>query len=165
VAWLRVAIGWTSIGALVVLGLLSLLDAWRYGRTGDSQAVLLQLPCGIKRLVHRVARTQMRGHTAIWAGLACGAAVTALESVCTGQMYLPTLVLMSRESGGGRTWGLLLLYNLMFVMPLLVVFGLAALGVRSRRLSDWTRLHVVPAKILLALVFLLLAALFAATLT
>lgn len=159
VAWLRVAIEWTSIGALVVLGVLSLLDAWRYARTGDSRRVLLQLPGGIKRLVHNVARTRMRSPAALGAGFACGAAVTALESVCTGQMYLPTLVLMSRE-GGTRPWGLLLLYNLMFVVPLLAVFGLSALGVRSQRLTAWTRLHVVTAKLLLAVVFLLLAALF-----
>ena len=60
-------------------------------------------------------------------------------------------------------WGLRLLYNLMFVVPLLLVFGLSALGVRSQRLSDRTRLHVVPAKLLMTLVFLLMAALFAAT--
>jgi cytochrome c biogenesis protein CcdA len=66
---------------------------------------------------------------------------------------------MSREGGGGRAWSLLTLYNLMFVLPLLAVFGLSALGVRSQRLSAWTRRHVVPAKLLLALVFLALAAL------
>ena len=82
-----------------------------------------------------------------------------LESVCTGQMYLPTLVFMSREGGGLRAWGLLLLYNVLFVVPLFAVFLLGASGVRSQRLADWTRRNVVPAKLLLAAVFLVLAAL------
>jgi len=72
-------------------------------------------------------------------------------------MCLPTLVLMSREGGGSRAWGLLLLYNILFVVPLLAVFVLSALGVRSQRLVDWTRHHVVPSKLLLALVAFLLA--------
>ena len=80
-----------------------------------------------------------------------------LESVCTGQLYLPVLVWLSRESGGMRAWMLLLLYNVAFVLPLLVVFLLAAYGVHNQRLSDWSRRHVVPAKLVLAAVFLILA--------
>ena len=52
---------------------------------------------------------------------------------------------------------LLLLYNVAFILPLLVVFLLAAYGVHNQRLADWSRRHVVPAKILLAVVFLTLA--------
>ena len=38
-------------------------------------------------------------------------------------------------------------------------FLLAAFGMQNQRLSDWSRRHVVPAKLLLALVFIALAVL------
>jgi cytochrome c biogenesis protein CcdA len=72
-------------------------------------------------------------------------------------MYLPTLVFMSRDGGGFRAWGMLLLYNILFIVPLFAVFLLGAFGVRSQRLAELTRRHVVPSKILLSLVFFALA--------
>ena len=56
-----------------------------------------------------------------------GVIVTVFENICTGQVYVLTLVLMSKEFGFGSRWfGFLLLYNLMFILPLLVLL-LAAL--------------------------------------
>jgi hypothetical protein len=72
-------------------------------------------------------------------------------------MYLPTLVFMSRDGGGLRAWGMLLLYNVLFIVPLFTVFLLGAFGVRSQRLAELTRRHVEPSKILLSLVFFGLA--------
>lgn len=157
-AHVRAVVEWGTIAALAVLGALSLLDAWRYGQTGDARAVRLQLPDGVKQRIRRFALARWGGPAVFGTGLVCGAGVTLLESVCTGQMYLPTLVFMSREGGGCRAWGLLLLYNVLFIVPLFAVFTLGALGVRSQRLADWTRRHVVPSKLLLAVVFLALSA-------
>jgi cytochrome c biogenesis protein CcdA len=158
-AGVRAAVEWATIAALAILGALSLLDAWRYGRTGDAKSVRLQLPDGVKKRIRRFALARWGGPAVFGTGLVCGAGVTVLESVCTGQMYLPTLVFMSREGGGVRAWGLLLLYNVLFIVPLLAVFILGALGVRSQRLAELTRSHVVPSKLLLAAVFLILSVL------
>ena len=155
----RTVVEWGTVAILAVLGALSLLDAWRYGRTGDARTVWLQLPDSVKHRIHRFALARWGGPAVFGTGLVCGAGVTVLESVCTGQMYLPTLVFMSRDGGGCRAWSLLLLYNILFVVPLFAVFILGALGVRNQRLVDWTRRHVVPAKLLLATVFLALAVL------
>lgn len=153
----RAFVEWGTIAALAVLGALSLLDAWRYGRTGDAHAVRLQLSDGVKQRIRRFAIARWSGPAVFGTGLVCGAGVTVLESVCTGQMYLPTLVFMSREGGGCRAWSLLILYNVLFVVPLFIVFVVGAVGVRSQRLAGWTRRHVVPSKLLLAAVFFALA--------
>ncbi len=155
---LRFIVEWGTVAALMILGALSLLDAWRYARTGEAGSVRLQLPGSVKRRIHIFARHRWGGAAVFGTGLLCGAGVTLLESVCTGQMYLPTLVFMSREGGGYRAWGMLLLYNVLFVVPLFVVFMLGAFGVRSQRLAALTRRNVVPSKILLAVVFFALAA-------
>lgn len=157
----RAVVEWTTIAVLIVFSLLSLLDAWRYGHTGDARVVWLKLPNGLKRRIHSFAQAQWGGAAIFGTGLICGAGVTVLESVCTGQMYLPTLVFMSREGGGLRAWSLLLLYNILFIVPLFAVFVFGALGIRSQLLADWTRRHVIPSKLLLAVVFLFLAFLLA----
>ena len=155
---IRAVVEWGTVAALMILAAFSLLDAWRYRQSGDAGSVRLQLPAGVKRRIHGFARNQWGGAAVFGTGLLCGAGVTLLESVCTGQMYLPTLVFMSRDSGGFRAWGMLLLYNILFILPLFAVFLLGAFGVRSQRLAELTRRHVVPSKILLALVFFALAA-------
>jgi cytochrome c biogenesis protein CcdA len=157
-AMLRFIVEWGTVAALMILGALSLLDAWRYSRTGDAGSVRLQLPGSVKRRIRLFARARWGGAAVFGTGLLCGAGVTLLESVCTGQMYLPTLVFMSREGGGCRAWGMLLLYNVLFVVPLFAVFMMGAFGVRSQRLAALTRRHVVPSKILLSVVFFALAA-------
>ena len=157
-AVLRFIVEWGTVAALMILGALSLLDAWRYRRTGDAGSVRLQLPGSVKRRIRLFARARWGGAAVFGTGLLCGAGVTLLESVCTGQMYLPTLVFMSREGGGCRAWGMLLLYNVLFVVPLFAVFMMGAFGVRSQRLAALTRRNVVPSKILLAAVFFAIAA-------
>jgi cytochrome c biogenesis protein CcdA len=154
----RALVEWGTMAALMILGAFSLLDAWRYSQSGDAGSVRLQLPAGVKRRIRLFARERWGGAAVFGTGLLCGAGVTLLESVCTGQMYLPTLVFMSRDGGGFRAWGMLLLYNILFIVPLFAVFLLGAFGVRSQRLAELTRRHVVPSKILLSLVFFALAA-------
>jgi hypothetical protein len=48
-----------------------------------------------------------------YAGLLIGVVVTALESVCTGQVYVPTLVLILKNNAlaESRAWLYLLAYN------------------------------------------------------
>jgi hypothetical protein len=146
-----------TVGVLVVLALLSFRDAWRYAHTGRAADVSLQLPAGIKRRIHTVLRRSVTVSSVVGAGLVAGVLVTVLEGVCSGQTYAPTLVLMGRE-GRYAAWGLLALYNALFVMPLLVVLALVSFGLKTEQLTDWTRKHVVPSKLLLGVVFLLLAA-------
>ncbi|MCL2105390.1 MAG: hypothetical protein FWH21_10185 [Kiritimatiellaeota bacterium] len=145
-------------GLLLAFGAVSVLDAWRYWRTGNAKAVILQLPDSVKRRIRAFAESRWRGPAVLGTGLLCGAAVTILESVCTGQLYLPTIVLMSRSGTARHAWVLLALYNLAFIIPLFAVFLASAFGVRSQRLADWSRHHVAPSKLLLAAVFILLAA-------
>jgi hypothetical protein len=160
VAGLRAAVEWGAVAALAILGLLNLRDAARYHRTRDPGAMLLQLPGSVKARIRAFALSRWRGPTVMGTGLACGVVVTLLESVCTGQLYLPTLVLMSR-AGSARARLLLLLYNAAFILPLLAVFALGAACAGSRRLSRWSAQNVVPSKLLLGGVLLALAVLIA----
>ena len=54
---------------------------------------------------------------------------------------------------------LLLLYNVMFILPLAAAFAAAYQGVRIAAMLQWSKRGVVGGKILLGLVFLVLFAL------
>jgi cytochrome c biogenesis protein CcdA len=121
---------------LFILAFLSVRDAFRYRRMKEPSAILLQLPDCVKRLIRSVAEASWSGSAVVASGFFCGFVVTLLDSLCTGQIYVPVLALISRESGGGvRPFALLALYNLAFIAPLITLFVLAALGASSDRLA------------------------------
>lgn len=157
---LRSTVAWGAVAALTMLGLLNLRDAMRFHQSRDPKTLLFQLPGSIKMRIRAFAFSRWRGPAVVGSGLVCGLVVTLLESVCTGQLYLPTLVLMSR-AGLTRARLLLLLYNAAFILPLLAVFALGAAGVGSHRLAVWSARNIVPSKVLLGVVFLVLAILLA----
>ncbi len=154
----RRAVDALLLGVLALLALLSFRDAIRYAGSGDARDVRLQLPHAVKQRIHTVVRAGLGGRTRIASAFLVGAAVTALESVCTGQVYVPTLVLVARTGRDvRRSLGYLAAYNLMFIMPLVVVFVLTYQGLKLMDLIAWSRRNVVLSKILMGLFFLALA--------
>ncbi len=155
---LAVALRRILMAVLALLALLSFRDAWRFKRGGRASDVTLQLPDGLKRRMHEAMRRRLNPSSLFLSALAIGVLVTLIEAVCTGQVYLPTLVLLSRYAETrGRAIPLLLLYNLIFILPLLVVIVAAFLGTRSQRLLAWSKQNVVWGKIALGCFFAALA--------
>lgn len=149
------AVDTIMIMILLVLAGVSLHDAWAFRRSGRPDDVRLQLPGRIKTRIHRLAREGVRTHRLVVAALIIGSGVTVMESVCTGQVYVPALILMARTGRSlPRVVGLLGLYNLMFVMPLIAIFALVFKGLEMPALLAWSRHHVAPAKLMLAGLFI-----------
>jgi cytochrome c biogenesis protein CcdA len=129
-------------------------------RRGQTGAMTLQMPKPLKRWTHQAIRARMGSSTPSGAGrlaiaaFATAVIVSALEFTCTSQVYLPTLMYMNQVEGQRlrATW-LLLLYNAMFVAPLVVLFTLAALGASSRSLGAFFVRRTAAIK--LAMTFLL----------
>ncbi len=145
--------------ALFVLAFLSVRDAFRYRRAKEPSVITLQLPDRVKKLIRAVAEASWGGPTVVVAGLGCGFLVTLLDSLCTGQIYVPVLALVSREPGAWRSLTLLAIYNVAFMVPLVAVFMLAAKGADSERMSRWSKRNVFPSKIALGFMFAVLGAL------
>jgi cytochrome c biogenesis protein CcdA len=160
---LRQTLDAAMVGALAVLAWLSFQDAVRFRRTGNPHDVALRLPEGINRRIHDVMRRGLRRRNLLAGGFGVGVVVTALESVCTGQVYVPTLVLVVR-TGQSVTRGLLYLvvYNLMFILPLAIILVLTYRGLGTPALMAWSRRNVVVSKILLGVFFVGMAALIVA---
>jgi hypothetical protein len=150
----RLVVETTMMGFLGVLAFLSFRDAYRYATTRDAGQVTLQLPESMKQRIHGIMRSGLGLGSLAAAGLAIGTAVTALESVCTGQVYVPTLTLVIKSNPTAlRSWSYLLLYNGMFIVPLAAVFVLTFFGLRTQALLAWSRKNVVPSKVLLGCLF------------
>lgn len=149
---------WAMTAVLLLLAVLSFRDAGRFLRRRDPREVTLQMPAALRRLSHRLLQRGLATRSLPVAAFGLGAAVTALESVCTGQLYVPTLAFMVKSGPlTGRGLPLLALYNLGFILPLAAVFVVTWAGLRFAALMNWSLRNVVLSKILLGLLFLALA--------
>lgn len=164
-AWqgVRQVVDWVLIAMMLGFAFLSFRDALRYHRSGQAGDVSLKLPASIQDRIHRVMKSGLRRRSLILGGFGAGVAVTVLESVCTGQVYVPALVMMLKSGAAPLRCTLyLLLYNLIFVMPLAIVLGLTCGGMSTPALMDWSRRNVTVSKILLGLFFVGMTALMVA---
>ena len=141
------------IAAMLTFGLagLSLYDAVK-AKQGKTKDILLQLPRVLKQRIHKVIREQTRTSGIITGAIVIGFVISALELVCTGQVYLPTLTFVAGiDEMRGNAIAYLLLYNLMFIVPLLVVFGCVFWGTTSAQLGGVLQRHLVTVKVAISM--------------
>jgi len=153
---------WALVALLLVFAGLSVYDYF-LARAGKASKMVLQLPTSLKLRIHSSIRTGAKAAALAGSSLAMGFFVSIFEFACTAQVYLPTLAYLARAEKRTDALGLLLLYNLCFIIPLLVVFAASYLGVSSKRITALFQKHLGKLKLALALVFLGLAALTALT--
>lgn len=116
-----------AVGSLVILaGILEIKDFFWYGR-GFS----LQIPSFAGEKIHSMAR-----NITVPGIILLGAFVAGVELPCTGAPYLAIITLLSLNFNLSA-FLLLLLYNFIFVAPLLVILLLVASGVHINRIRQW----------------------------
>ena len=145
---------------VLVVALLSFRDGvlCLRGRMGD---MALQLPGAFKERIRAVVRRGARHRRFVAAAFVVGALVAAIELPCTGQAYLPTIAYMVRDEALRLNALLhLFLYNVLFIVPLVVVFVLAAFGLTHERLAAILQKRAAAVKFATAALFLALFAVF-----
>lgn len=143
---------------MVPLAALSFRDAIRFRKSQRPDEVTLQIPKKVKSRIHAFMNSRMGVGGPVIGGLVTGAGVTVLESVCTGQSYVPVLMYMlKRDCSDFCSWMLLVTYNLLFVLPLTVVFVCFHRGLQLTSLIAWSKRNLVVVKILLGLFFAAMA--------
>lgn len=144
-----------------LLALVALILAWLSFRDGlralrgDLASSTLQLPEFLKTRIRSVIRVQARSSHFVVAAFVSGIVISLLELACTGQVYLPTIVYMMKQ-GSLSAVGYLLVYNLAFILPLVVIFISAWAGLRSERLITLQKRHTATLRFATALLFLAL---------
>jgi cytochrome c biogenesis protein CcdA len=121
------------IGATVavVLGLISVLDALR-----NRDEFLIAIPSSKKEQIEHYIRT-----ATLPAAFALGIFVGIFELPCTGGIYLAILGLMSRSYTLMEGLPYLILYNFIFVLPLILILLMVAYGVAPERANEWRIRH------------------------
>ncbi|MDH7486823.1 MAG: hypothetical protein QHJ81_11170 [Anaerolineae bacterium] len=148
--------GLTALLCLVLAGG-NLYDWWQ-ARRGRPQDMQLKLPTRLRRKVNQVIREGARLPAFVAVALVSGAVISLIELACTGQVYLPTIVfVLGVPQLQAKASLYLVLYNLMFILPLVIVFTLAYFGVTSQQLGFFIHRRAAAIKLATAGLFLLLA--------
>lgn len=116
-----------AVGGLVILaGLLEIKDFYWYGK-GFS----LQIPVYFANKIHQYSKNVTYGGVAF-----LGAFVAAVELPCTGAPYLAIITLLSLNFNL-QAFALLVIYNFVFVLPLLIILCLVAAGMNVTKIKGW----------------------------
>ena len=152
VAIVSILLRWALVIVLFLFAGLSVYD-YALIRVGRPTKMVLQLPSALKRQIHASIRTRVRTAALVGSSLVLGFLVSVFEFACTAQVYLPTLTYLARVRRQLDAVGLLVLYNLCFIAPLLLVFAGTYYGVSSARITTFFRAHMGKVKLGLAAVF------------
>jgi len=161
--FLNIAIGLAS----VLFGILAVYDYIKFKKTGSTDQLVLQLPKPVKDRIHKVVGFFYRKNTQekerkyspglgklLASAFISGFLVSLLEAVCTGQVYLPTIAFVLKASSFKlQALGYLLLYNIMFIVPLVVIFVFALMGTTSAEFTSFLKKHLGVIKIFMAVLF------------
>ncbi|MBN1135730.1 MAG: hypothetical protein JXM73_04050 [Anaerolineae bacterium] len=137
----------------LVLAVLSLRDFLR-ARRGEIGEMALNLPHALRMRINAVVRQGRRSQAFVAGAFVTGVVISFLELACTGQVYLPTIIFaMSNAELQTRAFGYLLIYNLLFILPLVVVFVLVYRGTGSKQLTAFLQRNAAWVKLGLAGLF------------
>ena len=141
-------IRWIAAGILIIGGIVSLK-----GIFGQENESFLKIPDRAKPTIERFLKK-----ATIPAVFMAGFLVSAFELPCTGQVYLGILSIIANQQQKLSGYLYLLLYNLVFVLPLIIILIMAALGLNIQRMEKirlekrkWVRLILALLMIGLAL--------------
>ena len=142
----------------LILGVLSLRDFF-ICRAGKMKDMSLQLPGFLKKRIHNTIRKEARLKRYVLGALTAGFVISVLELACTGQVYLPTIIFVTRVSDmKARSLMYLLLYNTMFIAPLVFIFVTVYKGTSSQQLTAFLQRSSAGIKLGMAVFFFALAA-------
>ncbi|OHB21533.1 MAG: hypothetical protein A2939_00415 [Parcubacteria group bacterium RIFCSPLOWO2_01_FULL_48_18] len=114
---------------LIIFGLLEIKDFFFYGR-GPSLGIL---PSAGRRIEVLVRHITGKFYTSFFLGVF----VALVELPCTGAVYLGVLALVSIAGLTANNVFLLILYNFLFVFPLIVILFLTHRGSQAEKFEKW----------------------------
>ena len=150
-------------GVCFFLFALAVYDFIKFRQSGTADATALQLPQFLKRNIHRTGgdnpldKKERSVLSLVAISFFIGILVALLEGTCAGELYLPAAAFISQNVKMRiQAFGYLLVYNIMFILPLVFVFGLSLWGVTSQAFNDFLKKQIGSIKLFMALAFLVM---------
>jgi len=129
-----------------ILAVLSILDFYRMHYKGKK--AVLELSAGLKKKTHDIIRKNARAKTIWIASLVTGVLVSFVEFMCTGQVYLPTIVYVINSAGvSADALGFLVIYNLGFTVPIIAITLIAYFSSSTKKIQEYMTSTNAAAKI------------------
>jgi cytochrome c biogenesis protein CcdA/glutaredoxin len=156
VALKRWVFGFTALLCLA-LAAISLYDYIK-ARQGKTDEMKLKLSLDLRRRVNKVIRQGSKMRAFYLVAFGVGALVSLIQLTCTSPIYIG-IVFLIQDVPEMRSNGFLylLLYNLSYIVPLIIVFLLAYFGTSSEQLGDFITKRTAEIKLLTVIVFLVMA--------
>jgi len=170
-------VGFGFLKAVAALPVLTLLGPWVYGltallcfvlagfslhdfaqaRRGKPEEMRLKLPTSLRRHINRIIREGVGLRAFVPVAFGTGIVISLIELACTGQIYLPVIMfVLSVPEMRPQAVSYLLLYNLMFIVPLVVVFLAAYWGASSERMGILVSRHAPAVKLATTVLFVVM---------
>ena len=116
-----------TVGVLIILaGIIEIKDYFWYGRWFS-----LTIPATFAKKIHNYT-----SKTTVFGVILLGAFVSAVELPCTGAPYLAIITLLS-QNFDFTAFLMLVLYNIIFVLPLIIILILVASGMKLHEIKKW----------------------------
>lgn len=131
---------WIAALIAIVAGLMEIKDYFWYGR-GPTLQLIPGAAKRIKYWTRKIEKMESKHPVLLFFTIiGLGIFVVLVELPCTGAPYLAVLALLSQGDYGSAV-PLLLLYNLIFALPLFFIIGIAYFGTSSQALEKWRKEH------------------------
>jgi len=137
---------YTAASFALFAGLINIKDYFWYGK-GFS----LEIPKSVKPTIERWTR---KGN--VPAAIVLGFLVSMFELPCTGGVYLAILAMLANITTKINAFFYLLIYNVMFVLPLIIILVLVTKGMKAEHIENWRTAKRNWMKLVLGLLLLFL---------
>lgn len=118
-----------TAGLAILFGLLNIKDVFWYGK-----GITLAIPESKKPLIDKYIRK-----ATLPAAIVLGVLVALFELPCTGAVYLAILSLLADKNTLIQAIAYLLVYNFIFVLPLLIILLAVYFGLPPEKVEQWRR--------------------------
>lgn len=136
----------TAAVVLVIGGLIEIKDFFWYGK-----GISLHIPAMAVKLIHKMSKK-----VTLFGIVFLGLFVAAVELPCTGGPYLAITLLLS-QSFDKTAVLLLALYNIIFILPLIIIVGVILLGGKIYNIKRWKMKYRRYMKLAIGLILIFLA--------
>ncbi len=148
--------------AMAYFAIIAFRDAVQLRKNGYIEGETCNLPIGIIGKIHKIIRNGLSGRWIIPGAFGCGMIITLFESMCTGQVYVPTLLFLIRSGVSELTsWFYLILFNIACIFPLVTVFILVYRGLQFESIEKIFRRNLFREKIIIVCFFVTMGILLA----
>ncbi|MGV8131197.1 MAG: cytochrome c biogenesis CcdA family protein [Candidatus Pacearchaeota archaeon] len=120
-------LSWVVGILVIILGIIEAKDFFWYGK-GMTLAIPARRAEQIKKMMKKVS---------VPGSIVLGIFVAAVELPCTGGPYLAITTLLAKIGFSSHVFWLLVLYNFIFVLPLIIILTIVSFGVSAESVKAW----------------------------